>query len=80
MQRQGIVSVSCSTRTHSSLRGSVSFCSIGCVLSTRFGGEVRIHVFSNTSKLFMEIPPRDDLIRFISQFLIFPKSKLRKDD
>lgn len=57
---------------------SISFCSIGCVLATIFCGEARIHVFSNTQKSFLEIPPRDNLIRFINKFLIFPKSKLRK--
>jgi len=30
-------------RTHLPLRGNVSFCSIGCVLATKFGGEARIH-------------------------------------
>ena len=48
---------------------TVSFLSIGCVLATRFGREARIHVFSNTQKSFLEIPPRSDLIRFINQFL-----------
>ena len=70
----------CSARTHSSLRGSVSFCSIGCVLAKKFGGEDRIHVFSKTQKSFLEIPPRDDSIKKFNHFLIFPKSKLRKYD
>ena len=43
-----------STRTHSSLRGSVSFCSIGCVLAMKFGGEARIHKISKTEKFLME--------------------------
>ena len=69
MQRQGVASVGCSARTHSLLRGSVIFYSIRCVLATKFGGEARIHVFSKTRKSFMEIPPRDDLIEIINQFL-----------
>ena len=71
---------SCSTRTLSSLRGSVIFCSIRCVQATRFDGEARIYVFSNTHKSLLKFPPRDDLIRFINHFLIFPESKLREYD
>ena len=52
----------CSTRTHSSLRESVIFCSIGCVLATKICGEIGIHEFSKTQKLFLEIPPRSGLI------------------
>ena len=58
----------CSTRTLSSLRGSVSFCSIRCVLALKFCGEARIHDISKTQKLFLEIPPRDDLIRLLVSF------------
>jgi len=35
-------------RTHSSLRGSVSFCSIRFVIATKFCGENRIHEISKT--------------------------------
>ena len=80
MQRQGVASVGCSTRTLSSLRGSVSFCSISFVLATKFGGEARIHVFSKTHKSFLEIPLRDNLIKIINLFLTVPKSKLRKTE
>jgi len=80
MQRHGVVSVGYSARKHSLLRGSVSFCTIGCVLATKFGGEVRMLVFSKTQNLFLKIPPRDDLIKTINRFLMFPKSKLRKSD
>jgi len=38
----------CNTRTHPSLRGSVSFCSIECVLAMKFGGETRIHEIFKT--------------------------------
>ena len=69
MQRQGVALVGCSARTHSSLRGSVSVCSIRCVLATKFGGEARIHVFSKTQKSFLEIPLRDDIIKIINLFL-----------
>lgn len=58
----------------------VSLFSIGCVLATKFDGEARIHVFSKTQKSFLEIPPRDDLIKIINLFLMVPKSKLRKID
>jgi len=68
----------CSTRTHSSLRGSVGFCSIGCVLATKFGGEARIHEISKNKKLFLEILPRSVSIRLLTDFQIFPKSKLRE--
>ena len=56
----------------------VDFCSIGCVLAMKLCGEVRMHVFSKTNKAFLEIPPRDDLIKIINRFLMVPKSKLRK--
>ena len=56
----------------------VDFCSIGYVLATKFGGEAAIHVFSKTQKSFLEIPPRDNLIKIINLFLMVPKSKLRK--
>ena len=58
----------------------VSFCSIGCVIASIFCREVRIHVFSNTQKSFLEIPCRDGLIKLISQFFNIPKSKHRKYD
>lgn len=67
MQTLGVASVGCNARTHSSLR-SVSFCSISYVLATKFGEEARINVFSETQKSFMEIPPRDDLIKIINIF------------
>jgi len=44
----------------------------------KFGGEARIHEISKTHKSFMEIPPRNDLIRLLTNFLMFPKSKLGK--
>ena len=65
-------------RIKSSLRGSVSFCSIICVLAMKLGGEVRMHEISKTQKSFLEIKPRDDLIRLLAYFLMSPKSKLRK--
>ena len=58
----------CSIGTHSLLRGSVSCCSITCVLATKFGGEARMLEISKTHKSFMEIPPRDDLIRLLTYF------------
>ena len=61
----------CSTRPHSSLRGSVSFCSIECVLATKFCGEARIHEISKTQKSFKEIPRRNDLIRLLVSFKYF---------
>jgi len=54
----------CSTRTQSSLRGSVSFCSIKCVLATKLGENDRIHEISITQRSFLEIPPGDDLIDY----------------
>jgi len=44
------------------LLGHASFCSIRCVLATKFGGETRMHEISKTYKSFLEISPRDDLI------------------
>ena len=72
IKRQSVV-LGCAAveRTQSSLRGSVSFCSIGCVLATKFGGEARIHEISKTQKLFLEIPPRDGLIRQLTNFKYF---------
>ena len=67
----------CNTGTHSSLRASASFCSIGCVLAMKFGGEARIHEMSKTQKSFLEIPPISDLIRLLTILLMFLKSKLR---
>lgn len=55
-------------RTQSSLRGSVSFCSIECVLATKCGGEARIHEISKIQKSFMEIPTRDGLIILLTIF------------
>jgi len=49
----------CNTRTQSSLRGSVIFCSIKCVIVTKLGGEARILEISITHKSFLEIPPRE---------------------
>ena len=63
----------CNTRTHSLLRGSVSFCSIECVLDLKFGKESRIHEISKTQKSILEIPPRVVSIRllsFLKYFLI----------
>lgn len=57
-----------STRTHYSLKGSVSFCSIVSVLALKFCGEARIHEISKTQKQFMEIPLRNDLIRLLASF------------
>ena len=65
----------CSTRTHSLLRGSASFCSIRCVLATKFGAEARIHEISKTQKSFLEIWHRSVSI---NHFLNIPKSKLRE--
>ena len=58
----------CNTRTQSLLRESVSFCSIGCVLATKFGGEARMHEISKTQNSFLEIPPRYDLIILFANF------------
>lgn len=41
----------------------VSLCSIGSVLAMQFGGESRIHEIIKTHKLFLEILPRDDIIK-----------------
>ena len=68
----------CNTRTHFSLKGSASFCSVGCVLAAKFGGEARIHEISKTQRSFLEIPPRKVSIRLLTIFEIFPKSKLRE--
>ena len=68
----------CITRTQSSLKGSVSFCSIGCVLVMKFGGEARIHETFITHKFFLEIPPRDGLIRLLTYFLKSLTPQLRK--
>lgn len=69
IQRQGVVAGCVALeRTQSLLRGSVSFCSIGCVLATKFAGEARIHETSKTHKSFLEIPPRDGLIRLLTSF------------
>ena len=65
-------------RTYSSRRGRVSFCSIECVLATKICGEAKIHEISRTQKSFQEIPPRSDSISLLANFLMFPKSKLRK--
>jgi len=74
------LSLSCSFQVVQSSRRleGVDFCSIGCVLATKFCGEARIHVFSKTQKLFLEIPPRDDLIKIINFLLMVLKSILRK--
>ena len=56
---------------------TVDFCGIGCVIATKFYGKTRMHVFSRTHKLFLEISPRDNLIKIINFFLMVPKSKLR---
>ena len=69
VQIQSDASVGYNTRVHSSLKGSVDFCSIGCALALRFCREVKTHAFSNTQKSFGKIPPRDDLIRIINFFL-----------
>ena len=45
-----------------------SFCSIGCVLALKFCGEPRMHEISKTQILFLEIPPRNDLIRLVVNF------------
>ena len=58
----------CNTRTHSSLRGSVSFCSIECFLATKICGEARIHEISKTQKQFVKIPPRSVSIRLLIVF------------
>ena len=50
------------------LEKTVSFCSIKCVLALKFGGEARIHEISKTHKLFMEIPPNNDLVRLLTSF------------
>jgi len=46
----------------------VRICSIGCVLATKFGGEAKIHEISKTHKLFLEIPPRHDLTKLLTNF------------
>jgi len=60
-----------STRTHSLLRGSVGFCSIRCVLALKFCGEARMHEIYKTQKSFLEILPRNDLIRSLTGFELF---------
>src|SRR5690606_16621666 len=46
----------------------VSFCSIGCVLATKSGEEARIHEISKTQKSFLDILPRNDLSRLLTNF------------
>jgi len=48
--------------------GSVSFCSIGCVLAMKFGGEARIHEISKTQKSFLETLLRSVSIRLLTDF------------
>jgi len=59
------------TTTHSSLRWSVSFCSIRCVLALKFGGEARIHEILKTRKFFLVIPHRSVSIRLLTVFKYF---------
>jgi len=46
----------------------------------KFGVEDITQEVSKTQQLFLEIMPRNDLIRLLSSFQIFSKSKLREYD
>ena len=54
------------------------FVASNVLLPRDFAERAKKHAFSNTKKLFGNIPPRDDLIKMINLFLMVPKSKLRK--
>jgi len=68
----------CSSKINSSLRGSVSFCSVKCVVALKFYGDTIIHEISKTHKSFLEIPLINDLIILLISFKIFSESKLRE--